>query len=86
MLVDLAPFDVRQIEHLPGVQHGVEPVRQLGAQIHPAEEDRHEERRELLVRDLPVGGSANDEPELLRAENAAIALLADQVVSAHEAF
>ena len=65
------------------MQHRIEPVRQLLSQIQAPEEDRHEEGRELLVRHLAGGRAADQEPELIGTENAAVALLADQVVGAH---
>jgi hypothetical protein len=69
--------------HLPRVQHGVEPRRQLGGGIEAAEEDRHQERRQLVVADAAVGGAADEELQLCFLETAAVPLLANEIVGAH---
>ena len=83
MLVHLAARDSGEIEHPAGMEHRFEQRRQLPRRIHSAEEHRHQERRELLVGDAAAGGAPDQVLQLLLVENAAVALLADQIVGAH---
>src|SRR5207302_9505771 len=60
------------------------PGGQLARRVGAAEEDGHQERRELLVGDAAVSGALDQERQLGGVKQAAVALLADQVVRPHE--
>ncbi len=57
-------------------------ARQLGA-VEAAEEDRHQQRRRLVVGDAAVGHAAHERPDLLGRQRAAVALAADQLDDVH---
>ena len=64
------------------MQHRVEPGLEL-LRVHSAEEDGHEKSRQLLVGDTAAGRAPDEVLQLVGAQRAAVALLADEIVSAH---
>ena len=71
-----------QVKPLAGADHRVGPGPQLGV-AEPAEEDRHEHGRHLLVGDLALGIGADQPADVVAGERQAVALGADQVDAAY---
>jgi hypothetical protein len=63
VLVDLGPGDRRQVEDVTRPHHGVGPGRQLTV-VEPAEVDRHEHRRDLVVGEAAVGDAGDEAAQL----------------------
>ena len=73
---DLTAERRAQIDRLAGLDHRLHQRVGLGAR-EPAEEDRHAERGELVVRDLVSRIAQHQLLELLRSEFASVALALD---------
>ncbi len=82
VLVDGRSAHAREVEALAAGDHGIGPRRQLGRRQAP-EEDRHEQRRRLLVGDLAAGVGVDEPVDLLVGELAAVALGADDLDGVH---
>ena len=82
VLVDLAPGERPKVQHSPGAPHR---LRQGGglALVQPAEHDRHQPRRDLVVRDFTRGVPAHEEGDLFVRQLRALSFLPDQVHGAH---
>src|SRR5436309_13137012 len=79
MLVNFRFRDVREIEYLAGMKHGVrQPCRP--ACTHAVEKDRHQQRRRLIVSHRAARHAVNEERNLLVREAAAIAFLLDHIL------
>ena len=78
VLVDGRPADRRQVEPLAGVDHRLGPLGQLG-RLHPLEQDRHAQRRRLLVGDRARRVALDEEADLLARQAAAVTLRAEHV-------
>jgi hypothetical protein len=78
VLVDLGPGDRRQVEDVSRPHHGVGPGRQLTV-VEPAEVDRHEHRRDLVVGEAAVGDAGDEAAQLGGGQRATVALGADQL-------
>jgi hypothetical protein len=82
VLVGLGPVEVVPAQHLAGAHHRLGQRLDLGV-AHALEEDRHRERRRLVVGDLAARVAGDEELDLGALERQPVALLQDQVGGAH---
>ena len=82
-LPTFTPASARQIDAAARSDHRIgQPAGLLG--VEPAEEDRHQQRRGLVIGNLPSGHTRHERVDLVARQPAAIALADDQIDDAHE--
>ena len=82
MFVHEGPGNPVEIDDFPGVDHGARETSRFPGG-HPLQDDRHEQRGELVVGDVPCREAAHEEIDFFRRKLGPIPLLDDQLNNPH---